>query len=198
MPKLANGTALRWLRDAVEMDTQECIEWPFSLQDGYAVFGRAQAGLPRRAARAAYILVHGPIPSSQWVLHRCDNPPCINPAHLFVGTPADNAQDRSAKGRSRHAEYQKVKTHCPQGHAYDDDNTSRDKYGNRSCRTCHRERERVRRADKRARAYNDLVDKVNAVLAIDPADHATKSRDFGRGFAEALRQVRVALGAADV
>jgi len=39
---------------------------------------------------------------------------------------------------------------------------------------------------------------IEDVLAIDPADHATKSRDFGRGFAEALRQVRVALGAADV
>ncbi len=38
------------------------------------------------------------------VLHRCDNPPCCNPAHLFIGTPASNAADRSAKGRSGRGE----------------------------------------------------------------------------------------------
>jgi hypothetical protein len=51
--------------------------------------------------RLAWELVNGPVPSSLLVLHRCDNPPCCNPDHLFLGTHADNAADRTRKGRSR-------------------------------------------------------------------------------------------------
>lgn len=53
--------------------------------------------------RLAWELTHGPITDGLWVLHRCDNPPCCNPAHLFLGTPTDNAQDRNAKGRANTA-----------------------------------------------------------------------------------------------
>lgn len=50
--------------------------------------------------RLAYEAWVGPIPDGMHVLHRCDNPPCINPAHLFLGTDAENVRDRDGKGRT--------------------------------------------------------------------------------------------------
>lgn len=53
------------------------------------------------AHRVAYELAHGPIPAGKVVMHRCDNPPCIKPEHLILGTVADNNRDRDQKGRHR-------------------------------------------------------------------------------------------------
>ena len=65
-------------------------------------YGRiTQNGKRARAHRVAFELFVGPIPSGMHVLHRCDNPPCVNPSHLFIGTHLDNMRDMEAKGRAK-------------------------------------------------------------------------------------------------
>jgi len=76
----------------------ECMEWNgLRNRDGYGLAGTCS--LPRLAHRRAWALFVGPIPDGMCVLHRCDNPPCCNPGHLFLGTQTDNQRDRHAKGR---------------------------------------------------------------------------------------------------
>lgn len=76
-----------------------CWEWQSTMNDrGYGVL-RFQ-GLKGMAHRVAFELTNGPIPDGLCLLHRCDNPRCVNPAHLFLGTKGDNARDMVQKQRS--------------------------------------------------------------------------------------------------
>ena len=79
----------------------ECWEWRASRSNrGYGKFGLNRQSF--RAHRVAWTVINGPIPQNLGVLHHCDNPPCCNPRHLFLGTQADNAQDRVQKSRCNH------------------------------------------------------------------------------------------------
>lgn len=82
-------------------DLNDCWEWTG------ARHGRQEKkygtlryqGKMQQAHRVAYWLFRGPIPSGYSVCHHCDNPPCVNPHHLFIGTHLDNVQDCIRKGR---------------------------------------------------------------------------------------------------
>lgn len=78
----------------------DCWEWPGArMKAGYGVIKLRRPRRNESTHRLAWILTHGPIPPGLCVCHRCDNPPCCNPAHLFLGTDADNAKDKIIKGR---------------------------------------------------------------------------------------------------
>jgi len=77
-----------------------CWEWTSSFFDkGYGQFKAVTGRPPVRAHRFSWELHNGPIPDGLKVLHRCDNPPCVRPEHLFIGTEGDNTADMIAKGR---------------------------------------------------------------------------------------------------
>lgn len=81
---------------------ESCWEWTGTKTTyGYGVVSHRNRNY--RTHRFAWRLTHGAIPAGLQVLHRCDNPPCCNPHHLFIGTQVDNMADMERKGRSRRA-----------------------------------------------------------------------------------------------
>lgn len=84
-----------------------CWPWNGTREKGYGQFyvGKSNGiSIYARAHRIAYARVHGYIPAGLLVMHSCDNPPCVNPEHLSVGTDADNVRDRDTRCRGYHGE----------------------------------------------------------------------------------------------
>lgn len=81
-----------------------CWIWNAALNEhGYGLIARGgKCGGMALANRVSWEINEGPIPDGLCVLHHCDNPPCVNPDHLWLGTRADNNADMIAKGRAVH------------------------------------------------------------------------------------------------
>lgn len=146
-PRIA-WTAARFMVNVQPIEIG-CWMWTGGIVHGYGCW--EVDGRRERAHRWAWELFVGPIPEGMHVLHRCDNPPCVNPNHLFLGTQTDNVQDMDAKGRRRNQYADR--TACHNGHPYVEGSWRWSKNGRggigRVCRECHRLAQQRRREASR-------------------------------------------------
>lgn len=78
-----------------------CWNWtgPVDIKKGgYGIIHDRESG-QNRSHRVMWILCYGDIPKNMWVLHTCDNPRCVKPSHLYLGTSVENSRDRVIRGR---------------------------------------------------------------------------------------------------
>jgi hypothetical protein len=143
------------LWDRIKRTPSGC--WEFQgARNGRLKYGNLSfRGRYQPAHRVAYELTNGAIPEGLVVMHSCDNPPCINPEHLSLGTIADNNADRDRKGRgyipTGGEQFHRDKTHCPAGHPYAGEHLRVRPNGHRYCRTCANQHRRERRSAARER-----------------------------------------------
>lgn len=169
----------------IAVSTEDCIEWDGYLNNrGYG--RRSVGGISGYVHRFAWEEEHGPIPEGAHVLHRCDNPPCFNVDHLFLGSALENSRDMVAKGR----QWRQKRTHCDYGHILSGDNLVPGKR-TRLCLTCQRASQRKNAREyyrrnrdavlKRAENYRDankekMAAKRRAVRAADPEKFNARNR----------------------
>lgn len=142
MRRLHHLTLEDILKHCDKRGPDECWPWTGTMRNnGYGAI-RFQR-IEMVATRAVMTAIHGPIPGDLIVCHKCDNPPCVNPKHLFIGTYRDNVLDMLAKGRGNHRGGGKLK-YCRSGrHLLDE--TAYSAPGNptrRICGVCMLERQR--------------------------------------------------------
>jgi hypothetical protein len=148
----------------VEPSTEGCWTWTASVTTTVRPSGyRCPYGQLRRAGRlllahrVSWELHAGPVPEGMRVLHRCDNPRCVRPDHLFLGTQADNVADARAKGWLRTA--------------------TGDRHGSRT----HPERRPRGERSKAARLDEDRVREIRALAARGGLSQRAIARRFGVG-----------------
>lgn len=132
----------RWMASKVEPDG-DCWKWTGATsRNGYGMV--AIHGVRYMAHRAFYLYFVADIPAGLDLDHLCRNRACVNPWHLEPVTRSVNLR----RGDTRRTHFSS-RTHCPQGHPYDDENTAR-RQGRRVCRACDRERARRNRMRRAA------------------------------------------------
>lgn len=112
-----------------------CWEWTGATSPrGYGKIKWRKFGDLRVHRVAAMLWLGIALDDPRLACHKCDNPKCFNPEHLFMGTSSDNQVDCVRKGRNARTQ----KTHCQNGHEFNSENTHVDARGARRCRACHR------------------------------------------------------------
>jgi hypothetical protein len=138
--------------------TKSCWPWTASVRnvDGYGCFVVTTNGNRKNwlAHRFSWVINFGQITNGLHVLHKCDNPSCVNPEHLFLGTHARNMLDMKLKGR--HNNKNQLKTHCKQGHEFNHENTYLLQRGGRYCRKCGSISSKKRRDRKKHQPIHEL------------------------------------------
>lgn len=99
----------RFYRKVIKGKRDECWEWRTGKLGSLTVNGELWS-----SSRLSFFLATGIHPGKLFVCHECDNPPCVNPRHLWLGTAKDNTQDMMRKGRH----FWGSKTHCIRGHSF--------------------------------------------------------------------------------
>jgi hypothetical protein len=143
-----------------------CIEWPGALDDrGYGRKNIKKNGkwVTVRTHRLAWEEANGPIPDGLHVLHRCDNPPCMNPEHLMVGDHAENMRQMMERGLWRDHWEGRDTTRCKHGHLLDGDNLRVDAKGHRHCRTCRSRYNKKYKQRKAGAAMTTAVEEIATV-----------------------------------
>ena len=124
--------------------TDGCWEWrggKTTAGYGHIFIKRSPKRVVEYSHRLSYVWAKGPIPDGLEIDHLCHNRACVNPAHMEAVTHVENMRRSAPKG---YGEFQHKKTHCPQGHPYDQDNTKITRGGRgRACRICARASFRV-------------------------------------------------------
>lgn len=136
------------IRSRTTTDANGCWIWIGTI-DKVTGYGRLSVQGQMRGAHVASHEAHvGPIPAGHEIDHLCRVRRCVNPAHLEAVTRQENARRVPGSFAAENA----AKTHCPQGHPYDEVNTYVTPRGKRACRSCRRESSRLDMARRRAQA----------------------------------------------
>lgn len=139
MEKHANpsGRAIAYFWDRVDaldrLNPNGCWNW-IGTNDGHGYGYVTYEKKSMKAHRFSWMLHYNEHPRESWVLHKCDNPACVNPKHLFLGDRKANVADMVQKNRQPNYK----KNFCPKGHKYTPENTVITTHGSRACLQCRK------------------------------------------------------------